>query len=83
MSPEVSDGDKDLLAHRAEERVQGFLLHHNLRGEGKDFRRESRECAKSLGQMIRGMGGPHEQEQVLQRALLLGSTGLAAGQRPG
>lgn len=76
MSPEVSDGDKDLLAHRAEERMQGLLFHQNLQSEGKSFRRESGECAKSLGQMIRDVGG-------LQRALPLGSTGQAEGQWPG
>lgn len=71
-SPEVSDGEEDLPAHRAEERVQGFFFHHHLRREGKNFRRESRERAKTLGQMVRGVGGPQEQELVLQRALLLG-----------
>ena len=30
VSPEVSDGDKDLLEHRAEERLQGLLLHQRL-----------------------------------------------------
>lgn len=29
-SPEVSDGDKDLLEHRAEERLQGLLLYQCL-----------------------------------------------------
>lgn len=33
VSPEVSDGDKDFLAHRAEERMQGLLLHQHLQWE--------------------------------------------------
>lgn len=33
VSPEVSDGDKDLLAHRAEERMQGLLFHQHLQWE--------------------------------------------------